>query len=174
MVTRRTDVEPGTANTDAIERVKPSRSIAATHKSVPNAMYGRRRPKRHLHESDSMPACGRERECGIDASRRAERGDAPTTGWTISPERGPAAKTSAMCDLDTPSDSRYGGAGHADNPGQLWAPSRQGVGDQGGWMRTICHLDGPEDGDAEEAARERGQAKPARAGHARLASQCFA
>lgn len=76
-------------------------------------------------------------------------------GWTISPEMGPAMKTSAICDFETPRERRYGDAAHSTGS----AGRAFHAGD--GWTkRTVGHLDGPEDLNAEEADGECGEARP--------------
>lgn len=78
-------------------------------KSEPSAIYGRRRPQRDLHESDSTPTfhnCVSSRYAVVESNVRG----VPIMGCTSRPDIGPAAKTRAMCDLDTPRESRYGGA----------------------------------------------------------------
>jgi hypothetical protein len=78
----------------------------------------------------------------------------------MSPESGPARKTSAMCDLVNPRDSKYGDA--------VLASSTTFRGAQGA-TRTIGHLDRPEDLQADEPYRERREACPARTQYPRRA-----
>jgi hypothetical protein len=95
---------------DANCLVKPRRSIAKTQSADPINMNGRRRPKRDLELSARTPTYIPIISKIIDEIKK--RISAPMRGWTISPESGPAMKTSAMCDFDTPSESRYGDAAY--------------------------------------------------------------
>ena len=69
-------------------RAQPRSIIAKTQIRQPAIMYGRRRPNRDLERS----------------------ANAPTRGWTIRPESGPAMKTRDMYDFDRPRSSRNGEA----------------------------------------------------------------
>ncbi len=52
---KHTEVECKLVNKDATGRVKPSNSMGTMHRSVPNNMYGLRRPKREVELSAKMP-----------------------------------------------------------------------------------------------------------------------
>lgn len=67
-------------NTSTTSRVKPSTSRLAETISVPRTMKGRRRPKRE-----------------VDLSATA-----PTMGWTMRPEMGPATQTREVLDFVRP------------------------------------------------------------------------
>ena len=73
---------------EATGRVNPSRSMAAAQIMVPSIMYGLLRPNRDVQLSANTPM----------------------SGCIMRPESGPATNTTAMLDLDNPSDNRYGEA----------------------------------------------------------------
>jgi hypothetical protein len=73
---------------EATGRVNPSKSIAAVQITVPNSMYGLLRPNRDVQLSANTPM----------------------SGCIMRPESGPATNTTAILDLDNPSDNRYGEA----------------------------------------------------------------
>ena len=73
---------------EATDRVNPSKSMAKMQINAPNNMYGLLRPNRDVQLSANTPI----------------------SGCIMRPESGPATNTTAMLDLDNPSDNKYGEA----------------------------------------------------------------
>jgi len=67
-----------------ISRVKPSTNMKKAESKAPNTMYGLRRPHFDLDSSAI----------------------APTMGWTMRPDKGPAIHTRDVFDLVRPRESR--------------------------------------------------------------------
>ena len=102
-IQRRTAIEPDGVKMLAKGRVKPRSSIAKTQMHVPANMYGLRRPNRDLELSARIPSCHIPAVVGHE-----KKWSVPMRGCTTSPDIGPARKTVATADLESPKEMRYG------------------------------------------------------------------